>query len=159
MRKLLGLVTVFTLFWPWPVESQQPTFLFVNHADPSCDGKSPCYSTIQAAVEVAQPGSVIRIQAGTYPEQISIEKNKFPNATEFDRIIVEADPALQPGQVILTGAPGLAMHGKMGDPDEAIKIYNDPRFDYYRDRRSSDFADGRQQRQSRNPHRTQSYFR
>ena len=26
------------------------------------------------------------------------------------------------------------MHGKMGDPDEAIKIYNDPRFDYYRDR-------------------------
>ena len=106
MRKLLGLVTVFTLFCPWPVESQQQTVLFVNRADPSCDGKSPCYSTIQAAVEVAQPGSVIRIQAGTYPEQISIEKNKFPNATEFDRIVVEADPALQPGQVILTGAPG-----------------------------------------------------
>ena len=57
-------------------------------------------------LDVAQPGSVIRIQAGTYPEQISIEKNKFPNATEFDRIIVEADPALQPGQVVLTGAPG-----------------------------------------------------
>ena len=106
MRKLLGLVTAFTLFCPWPVESQQQTVLFVNRADPSCDGKSPCYSTIQAAVEVAQPGSVIRIQAGTYPEQISIEKNKFPNATEFDRIVLEADPALQPGQVILTGAPG-----------------------------------------------------
>ena len=106
MRKLLGLVTLFALFCPWPVESQQQTFLYVNRTDPSCDGKSPCYSTIQDAVDVAQPGSVIRIQAGTYPEQISIEKNKFPNATEFDRIVVEADPALQPGQVVLTGAPG-----------------------------------------------------
>ena len=106
MRKLLGLVTAFTLFCPWSVESQQQTILYVNRTDPSCDGKSPCYSTIQTAVDVAQPGSVIRIQAGTYPEQISIEKNKFPNATEFDRIVVEADPALQPGQVVLTGAPG-----------------------------------------------------
>ena len=106
MRKLLGLVTAFTLFCPWSVESQQQTILYVNRTDPSCDGKSPCYSTIQTAVDVAQPGSVIRIQTGTYPEQISIEKNKFPNATEFDRIVVEADPALQPGQVVLTGAPG-----------------------------------------------------
>ena len=106
MRKLLGLVTLFALFCPWPVESQQQTILYVSRTDPSCDGKSPCYSTIQDAVDVAQPGSVIRIQAGTYPEQISIEKNKFPNATEFDRIVVEADPALQPGQVVLTGAPG-----------------------------------------------------
>jgi hypothetical protein len=106
VRKLLGLVTLFTLFCPWPVESQQQAILYINRTDPSCDGKSPCYSTIQAAVDVAQPGSIIRIQAGSYPEQISIEKNKFPNATEFDRIVVEADPALQPGQVVLTGAPG-----------------------------------------------------
>ena len=106
MRKLLGLVTLFALFFPWPVASQQQTILYVNRTDPTCDGKSPCYSTIQDAVDVAQPGSVIRIQAGTYPEQISIEKNKFPNATEFDRIVIEADPALQPGQVVLTGAPG-----------------------------------------------------
>jgi len=97
---------LFILFCPWRVESQQQVILYVNRTDPTCGGQSPCYTTIQAAVDTAQSGNIVRIQAGTYPEQISIEKNKFPNATEFDRIVVEADPALQPGQVVLTGAPG-----------------------------------------------------
>jgi len=106
VRKLLGLVTLFTLFCPWRVESQQQVILYVNRTDLTCGGQSPCYTKIQAAVDAAQSGNIVRIQAGTYPEQISIEKNKFPNATEFDRIVIEGDPTLQPGQVVLTGAPG-----------------------------------------------------
>ena len=106
MRKLLGFVTFFVLLCARPVESQQQSIIFVNRTDPTCGGQAPCYTTIQDAVDAAQPGNIVRIQAGTYPEQISIEKNKFPNATEFDRIVIEADPALQPGQVVLTGAPG-----------------------------------------------------
>ncbi|HSF56835.1 MAG TPA: Ig-like domain-containing protein, partial [Candidatus Binatia bacterium] len=106
MRKLLGLLTFFMLLCPRPAESQQQSILFVNHTDPTCGGHAPCYTTIQDAVDGAQPGNTVRIQAGTYPEQIFVEKNKFPNATEFDRIVIEADPALQPGQVVLTGAPG-----------------------------------------------------
>src|SRR5215475_15207805 len=106
MRKLLGFVTFFVLFCTHPAESQQQGVIFVNGADPTCGGQAPCYTTIQDAVDAAQPGNIVRIQVGSYPEQISIEKNKFPNATEFDRIVIEADPALQPGQVVLTGAPG-----------------------------------------------------
>ncbi len=105
MRKLLGFVTFFILFCPRPVESQQ-SIIFVSRTDPACGGQAPCYTTIQDAVDVAQPGDIVRIQTGTYPEQVAIEKNKFPNATEFDRIVIEADPALPPGQVVLTGAPG-----------------------------------------------------
>ena len=107
MRKLLGLVTFSLLFFPQLVASQQQSILYVNRTDPTCGGQTPCYTTIQDAVDAAQPGNIVRIQAGGYPEQISIEKNKFPNATEFDRIVIEADPMLPPGQVVLTGAPGL----------------------------------------------------
>ncbi|HEY7319251.1 MAG TPA: Ig-like domain-containing protein, partial [Candidatus Binatia bacterium] len=106
MRKHLGLVIVFLLFCARPAASQQPSILFVNRTDPTCAGEFPCYTTIQDAVDAAQPGGLVRIQAGSYPEQVAIEKNKFPNATELDRIVIEADPALPPGQVVLTGAPG-----------------------------------------------------
>ena len=98
MRKLLGFVTLFVFFCPRPAESQQQNIIFVNRADPTCAGQAPCYTTIQEAIDAAQPGNIVRIQAGIYPEQISIEKNKFPNATEFDRIVIEADPVLQPGR-------------------------------------------------------------
>ena len=106
MRKLLGFVIFALLFLPQLVASQQQNIIYVNRTDPTCGGQAPCYATIQDAVDAAQSGSIVRIQAGAYPEQVSIEKNKFPNATEFDRIVIEADPALQPGQVVLTGAPG-----------------------------------------------------
>jgi len=87
--------------------AQAQTILHVNRTDSTCGGQSPCFSTIQAALSSAGPNSVIRIQAGTYPDQLSIvRKNNFPGASEVDRIIIEADPTTQPGQVVLTGAPG-----------------------------------------------------
>jgi hypothetical protein len=107
VRKLLGFVIGSLLFLPQLVASQQQSILYINRTDPTCGGQTPCYTTIQDAVDAAQPGNIVRIQAGAYSEQISIEKNKFPNATEFDRIVIEADPMLPPGQVVLTGAPGL----------------------------------------------------
>jgi parallel beta-helix repeat protein len=90
-----------------PVGAQQPTIIYVNRTDSTCGGQSPCYTTIQAAINAAVSGNVIHIQAGGYPEQLSISgKNNFLGATEVDRIIIEADPATQPGQVVLSGAPG-----------------------------------------------------
>ena len=106
MRKHLGLVIFSLLFCARSAESQQQGILFVNRADPTGGGQAPCSTKIQDAVDAAQPGNIVRIQAGTYPEQVAIEKNKFSNATEFDRIVIEADPTLQPGQVVLTGVPG-----------------------------------------------------
>ncbi len=87
--------------------AQAQTFRYVNRTDPTCNGQSPCFSTIQAAINGAGPGDFVQIQAGTYPEQLSITgRNNFPGASEVDRIIIEADPATNPGQVKLTGVPG-----------------------------------------------------
>jgi pectin methylesterase-like acyl-CoA thioesterase len=52
--------------------AQAQTILHVNRTDPTCGGKSPCYATIQAALDAAGPANLIRIQAGTYPEQLKI---------------------------------------------------------------------------------------
>ena len=111
MKALLGFASLLVLqafIVPPPIPAQQqPTTLYVNRTDPTCGGHSPCFSTIQAAINAAAPGNSIQIQAGTYPEQLSITgKNNFQGATEVDRIVIEADPATQPGQVVLTGAPG-----------------------------------------------------
>jgi len=111
MKTLLGfasLLVLQALIVPLPISAQQqPTTLYVNRTDPTCGGQSPCFSTIQAAINTAAPGNNIQIQAGTYSEQLSITgKNNFQGATEIDRIIIEADSGAQAGQVVLTGAPG-----------------------------------------------------
>ncbi len=80
--------------------------LYVNKIDRTCNGKSPCYATIQTAIDVSGSGDTVRIQAGTYPEQLNIQKNDFTSARELDRIVVEADPASAPGAVVLTGSAG-----------------------------------------------------
>ena len=109
MAKHLGIVVLSLLGFLSPVAigAQQSITLYVNRTDPTCAGQSPCFATIQAAINAAGPGNIVQIQAGTYPEQLSIiGKNNFPGATEVDRIVIEADPANQSGQVVLTGAPG-----------------------------------------------------
>ena len=78
---------------------------YVNATIPGCGGQSPCYTTIQAAVDVARAGDTIQIQAGTYVEQVTIVgKNNTPSATEASRITIQADPAAPAGSVVLHGA-------------------------------------------------------
>ena len=48
------------------LSAQAQTILHVNRTDPTCGGQVPCFSSIQAAVNAADPGNVIQIQAGTY---------------------------------------------------------------------------------------------
>jgi hypothetical protein len=90
-----------------PVSAQQlGRVLYVNKTDTTCNGRSPCYSRIQAAIDISTSGDTIRIQAGTYPEQLNIQKNDFASAAETNRIIIEADPESAPGAVILSGSAG-----------------------------------------------------
>jgi hypothetical protein len=103
----VAICAVFLLALSHSVPAQQlGRVLYVNKIDGTCNGQSPCYSTIQAAIDVSTSGDTIRIQAGTYPEQLHIQKNDFTSAREIDRIVVEADPASAPGAVVLTGSAG-----------------------------------------------------
>jgi hypothetical protein len=43
--------------------------LYVDN-DGTCGGRTPCYSTIQSAVNNASPGSMIKIRAGSYAEDL-----------------------------------------------------------------------------------------
>jgi len=49
--------------------------LYVN-TDGSCGGKTPCYTSIQAAINAAYTGADIRITQGTYAESITLNTSK-----------------------------------------------------------------------------------
>jgi hypothetical protein len=102
VRELLRVFTFLMglMLLPQPAQSQQPTILYVSQADPSCDGAFPCFTTIQAAINAAPAGAIIRINAGTYRERLTIDgKNNFIGTTEASRIIIEANPLLAAGSV------------------------------------------------------------
>lgn len=51
------------------------TILYVTSSG-SCGGKTPCYSTIQTAVDAASSGASINIADGNYLEDISLSTSK-----------------------------------------------------------------------------------
>jgi parallel beta helix pectate lyase-like protein/Big-like domain-containing protein len=105
LDRLLLVVTLATavtaLAFPRPVESA--TVRHVNRVDASCGGRSPCYGSIQAAVNAAQAGDTIQIQAGAYVEQVTISGKNGTARTEASRIVIQADPALPAGSVVVHG--------------------------------------------------------
>lgn len=95
------------------VSESQGRNLYVSAADPSCQGRTPCSRTIQAAVTAAGAGDHVIVQAGSYVEQVTITgKNDTTGATEADRIVIEADPAAPPGSVVLQGTGGSCTNGQ-----------------------------------------------
>ncbi|MBI3248379.1 MAG: right-handed parallel beta-helix repeat-containing protein [Deltaproteobacteria bacterium] len=106
-RTVAGVLAFLMTLYGVPLEVSTAlppgTMLFVSNTDPTCAGQSPCFSTIQAAVDAAQAGDTIRIQAGQYDEAVVIKK-KNQIATEAERIVIEADPAALAGSVKLGGA-------------------------------------------------------
>jgi len=50
--------------------------IYVNKNDDNCGGKTPCYTSIQAAINEASTGAVIRIAQGTYSEPITLSTAK-----------------------------------------------------------------------------------
>jgi parallel beta-helix repeat protein len=105
-------VLALLLLVPALASAQSPVIRYVDPADPTCGGHSPCYSTIQAAVTAAQPGDTVRVLTGTYVEQVSVlGKNSGGSATEGDRIVIEAEPSLPPGSVVIAGAVSQCTNG------------------------------------------------
>lgn len=78
MRRILSFVTTFTIISGSAtvaprVAHAAMTVSVVGTNIVECPGAQ--FSTIQAAVNAAAPGTIIRICAGTYPEQVSITKS------------------------------------------------------------------------------------
>lgn len=120
LTKLVARVLVLTLLsWSLPFDDALPRraaasvagaaavagTLYVNaNAAAACGGKSPCFTSIQRAIDAVGPGERIEIQAGEYFEQLRIQrKNAAASASETDRIVIEADPETPPGSVLLRG--------------------------------------------------------
>ncbi|HET9854584.1 MAG TPA: right-handed parallel beta-helix repeat-containing protein [Methylomirabilota bacterium] len=76
----------------------------VNRTDATCGGASPCYRSIQAAVNAAQPGDTVQIQSGSYVEQLSVIAKNATATSPATRIVIQADPTAAVGSVVLRGA-------------------------------------------------------
>ena len=107
-----GLALLGALAASSPRAESQGHVLHVSAADPTCQGRLPCYRTIQAAITAAAAGDRVVVQPGVYAEQVSISgKNSASGAAEPDRIVIEADPGAPPDTVVLLGGGGACTNG------------------------------------------------
>ena len=52
------------------------SYVYVNKGDSTCGGKSPCYTSIQEAINGANNGDVIMVAQGTYDGSITLNESK-----------------------------------------------------------------------------------
>jgi hypothetical protein len=57
--------------------SLPPAIVYVNQEDGPCGGNSPCYISIQQAIEAANTGTAIRIAQGTYDKSFVLDEFKL----------------------------------------------------------------------------------
>ena len=64
---------VFGFFLNWSMVLAADAYV---ESSGSCGGKTPCYSTIQAAINAANSGDTIKLAQGIYPETIVLDSDK-----------------------------------------------------------------------------------
>ena len=109
MRTMLGpavalVVTVGSLLGTMPAPTAAATVRHVDRSDSTCGGRAPCYGSVQAAVNAAQPGDTVQVRAGEYVEQVTVAGKNASALSEASRITIQADPTLPAGGVVLHGA-------------------------------------------------------
>lgn len=62
------------IFTNWKELMKRYFISYVNKDDETCGGNTPCYSTIQAAIDAAETESSIRILQGTFAEDIIVNQ-------------------------------------------------------------------------------------
>ena len=108
---LIGPLHGFLLLVLAAGSAEAGTVHHVHRADATCGGQSPCYGSIQAAVNAARPGDTIQIQAGSYVEQVSIVAKNAGATNPATRIVLQAAPSAPVGSVVLHGAVGQCANG------------------------------------------------
>ena len=104
------LFVVLLLVWAG-APSEAGTIRHVSRTDVTCGGQSPCYGSIQGAVNAAQPGDTVQIQADSYVEQVSVTAKNTGATNPASRIVIQADPAAPVGGVVLHGSVNQCAQG------------------------------------------------
>jgi parallel beta-helix repeat protein len=122
MKKLLTLAMMLAALLIAVPVSADPGILHVDDDDPTCGGNSPCYSTIQAAINAAGDGDTISVNPGTYDEALTLTKPiTLSGADNTNTIITYSGPAVEQ-QVFLGTNTGLDLAGPV--TIENFTLYN-----------------------------------
>src|SRR5690349_1617288 len=102
--RLLPVAIVTALAAAAPSAAEAASIRHVDRSDATCGGRAPCYGSVQAAVNAAQPGDTVQVRAGEYMEQVTVADKNASALSEASRITIQADPTLPAGGVVLHGA-------------------------------------------------------
>ena len=111
MRIIIGLLSGILITVSAAASSEAGIVRHVNRTDATCGGHSPCYGSIQAAVNAAQTGDTVQIQAGSYVEQVGVIAKNASVTNPASRILIQADPSAPAGSVVLHGAVSQCANG------------------------------------------------
>jgi len=97
---LIGIVSTLSLLcllaMPTPLAQADPGILYVAPGA-YCGSASPCYSTIQTAVDAAAPGDEIRIAAGVYTDMSVRPKNDITTTGVVTQVVYISKTVTIPG--------------------------------------------------------------
>jgi nitrous oxidase accessory protein NosD len=109
MRKLLAWMVVVVVFLIVPPVRADPGTLYVDD-DGVCAGNFPCYTSIQKAIEAANPGDTVFVYAGTYYECLTIDKALDLQTEDLDTTIINGEDCQDPLLITAAGVTIGAVH-------------------------------------------------
>ena len=83
------------------------------HADPTgaCGGNTPCYTSLQTAIDTVAAGGEVRYYGGTYHESVTLDKNATLNFTGNSDVALDGSLAIRAGTFNTPAVYPLALGG------------------------------------------------